>query len=505
MAWWNDFTTSIAAIPTALKRLTGGGNYLSDEERAKEETLHNTVKDALRGIDSGLSNVPGFGIGKKAVKGVADKLLQGAVNLNQEVLSPYIFRPVSTAALLTDFQSPLYKKGQYEEGFQFDDVKAAYNRSAKVSVGQALTMSDMTPISGLAAMVLPMGGLDVNKIDLWNDESLKQNFVDNAVGRWFTGLTDFAVGNAALGGVGRVAVAGGKIGFGKAGLYTKNKTVDQLAADMDNGIQYAKTNGAMGSQTVSGNHAVVLAESKDWGTITNLVSKYSTNEKLIPLIHEATDADAVKDLLLADKGNIAALERLAATSPDKLFDLSNTQGQLQSKFLQTGSSYLPEGAAVPRLKAAFDNAIASEPQFIKLRDAFFDPDYNLTVGGKLYNPLEPIIGKAAAISAGEKIRSFKSVSAYREFDKFADIFETSLGKGVGRISVKLVKFGTRQAEYKPLGFVTFSGVRPLDGRVELNAFLNNINLFRDGAAKIETAPNVFEKVADIRRAFESNI
>ena len=153
MAWWNDFTTSIAAIPTALKRLTGGGNYLSDEERAKEEVLHNTVKDALRGIDTGLSNVPGFGIGKKVVKGVGDKLLQGAVTLNQEVLSPYIFRPVSTAALLTDFQSPLYKKGQYEEGFQFDDVKAAYNRSAKVSIGQALTMSDMTPISGLAAVV----------------------------------------------------------------------------------------------------------------------------------------------------------------------------------------------------------------------------------------------------------------------------------------------------------------------------------------------------------------
>jgi|694.fasta_scaffold18779_6 hypothetical protein len=503
MAWWNDFTTSIAAIPTALKRLTGGGNYLSDEERAKEETLHNTVKDALRGIDTGLSNVPGFGVGKKVVKGVGDKLLQGAVTLNQEVLSPYIFRPVSTAALLTDFQSPLYKKGQYEEGFQFDDVKAAYNRSSKVSVGQALTLSDMTPISGLAAMVLPMGGLDVNKIDLWNDQSLKQNFVDNAVGRWFTGLTDFAVGNAVLGGVGRVAVAGGKVGFGKAGLYTKNKTVDQLAADMNNGIQYAKTNGAMGSQTVSGNHAVVLAESKDWGTITNLVSKYSTNEKLIPLIHETTDADVVKDLLLADKGNIAALERLAATSPDKLFDLSNTSSQLQNKFLQTGQTYIPEGAAVPRLKSAFDAAIANEPQFIKIRDAFFDPDYSLTPGGKLFNPMEPIIGKSAAIRAGAKVREFKSVAAYREFDKFADIFETKIGKGFGRASVRLVKFGTRQSEYKPLGFVTFSGVRPLDGRVELNAFLNNLKIFRDGADEIEIAPGVNAKVADVRREFES--
>jgi hypothetical protein len=502
MAWWKDFATSIAAVPTALKRLTGGGSYLSEEELVKEQTLHNTVKDALADIDSKLSNVPGFGVTKKITKGVGDKLLQGAVKLNQEVLSPYIFRPISTAALLTDFQSPLYKKGEYEEGFQFDDIKAAYNRSAKVSAMQALTMSDLTPISGISAVVLPMGGIDVNKIDLWNDESIKQNYVDNAVGRWFTGIGDFIVGNAALGGVGKIAGIAARAGGTKAGLYTKRKTVEQLELDMNNGIDYASTNGVTGTQTISGNHMVVLAESKDWGSITNLVSKYSTNEKLIPLIHEASDARVVKDLILADKGNLAALDRLASTAPDKLFDLSNTQGQLQSKFLQTGSSYLPEGAAVPRLKAAFDNAIATEPQFVKIRDAFFDPNYNLTVGGKLYNPLEPIIGKAAAIRAGEKIRSFKSVSAYREFDKFADIFETSLGKGVGRISVKLVKFGTRQAEYKPLGFVTFSGVRPLDGRVELNAFLNNIKLFRDGAAKIETAPNVFEKVADIRRAFE---
>ena len=503
MAWWNDFTTTISAIPTALKRLTGGGNYLSDEERAKEEALHNTVKDSLRTIDSGLSNLPGFGVGKKVVKGVGDKLLQGAVTLNQEVLSPYIFRPISTAALLTDFQSPLYKKGQYEEGFQFEDVKAAYNRSATATAFQALTMSDLTPISGLAAVVLPLGGIDVDKIDLWNDESIKQNYVDNAVGRWFTGIGDFAVGNAGIIGAGKLIGAVARPVGTKAGIYTKRKTVDQLELDMDNGINYASTNGVTGSQTISGNHMVVLAESKDWGTITNLVTKYSTNEKLIPLIHEATDAKAVKDLILADKGNVAALERLSVTAPDKLFDLSNTQAQLQNKFLQTGQTYIPEGAAVPRLKSAFEAAIANDAQFVKIRDAFFDPDYSLTPGGKLYNPMEPIIGTGVAIKVGESIRSAKSAARFREFDRFADILESNvLTRGPGRIGIKMVKFATRQSEYKPLGFVTFSGVRPLDGRVELNAFLNNLKLFQDGAAKIETAPNVFEKVGDIRRAFE---
>jgi hypothetical protein len=503
MAWWNDFIGSIAAIPTALKRATGGGAFLSDEEREKEKVLYDTVKGALANTDALLSNAPGFGLAKQAAKGVGDKLLQGAVALNENVISPYIFRPISTAALLSDENSPLYKKGQYEEGFQFKDIKAAYDRSAKVSQFQALAKSELIPgLTPLSRAVLSTGNIDLDEVDLWNDESIKKNFTDNAVGRWFTGIGDFVVGTAALVGVGRVISVPAKFGATKAGVYTKTKTVDQLAADMEAGIQYSKTNGVMGSQTRSGNHATLLAESKDWGLITNLVSKYSTNDKLIPLIHEATDADAVKDLLLADKGNVAALARLAETAPDKLFDMSGTSATLQSKFLQTGKTYIPEGPAVPRLKSAYDAAIKSNPQFVKIRDAFFDPDYNLTPGGKSFMPLEPVIGKGLAISAGEKVRSFKAAAQYREFGKFADILETTVGTGVSRIAVRMVKFGTRQSEYKPLGFVTFSGVRPLDGRVELNAFLNNIKLFRDGDASIEVAPKVYEKVADIRRRFE---
>jgi hypothetical protein len=503
MAWWNDFLGSVAAIPTALKRATGGGAFLSEEEREKEKVLYDTVKGALANTDAALSNVPGFGLAKKATKGVGDQLLKLAVNANENIISPYIFRPISTVGLLGDENSPLYKKGEYEEGFQFKDIKDAYNRSAKVSQFQALIKSELIPgLTPLSKAVLSTGDIDLDEVDLWNDESIKKNFTDNAVGRWFTGIGDFVVGTAALGGAGRVVSVPAKFGATKAGIYTKTKTVDQLAADMEAGIQYSKTNGAVGSQTVSGNHAVILAESKDWGLITNLVSKYSTNDKLIPLIHEATDADAIKDLLLADKGNPLALERLATTAPDKLFDMSGTSATLQSKFLQTGKSYIPTGAAVPRLKSAYDAAIKSNPQFVKIRDAFFDPDYQLTPGGKSFMPLEPVIGKGLAISAGEKVRSFKSAAQYREFGKFADILETTVGSGVSRIAVKMVKFGTRQSEYKPLGFVTFSGVRPLDGRVELNAFLNNIKLFRDGDASIEIAPKVYKKVADIRREFE---
>jgi hypothetical protein len=494
---------SIKGVPTAFKALTGGSPYLSEEERQKERILYDNVRKGLSDTDKFLSNFPGWGLQKKGAAATGDLLLRGAIALNENVVSPY-FRGISTAALLDDPNSPLFKKGEYEEGFQFKDIKAAWNRSAEVSMFQALTKSDLLPgLTPLSKLVLSTNNIDLNEVDLWNNESIQQNFVDNAVGRWFTGIGDFVVGTVALGGAGRAATIPAKFGLTKAGVYTKTKTVEQLAEDMDAGIQYAKTNGATGRQTISGNHAVTLAESQDWGLITRMVSRYSTNDKLIPLIHEATDAGAVKDLLLADKGNIAALARLAETAPDKLFDMSDTASFLQSKYLLTGKSVTPDEVSAPRLKAAYDAAIKSNPQFIKIRDAFFDPKYGITPGGRNFMPMEPVIGKGLAISAGKKARSVNSALTYREFGKFADIMETTLGSGASRIAVSLVKFGTRQSEYKPLGFVTFSGVRPLDGRIELNQFLNNIKLFRDGEKMIEVSVDgTKRKVADIRRDFE---
>lgn len=496
MASWDGFLKGLSGIPAAFKAVTGGSPYLSDEEREKERVLYDTIQGALAKVTS---NTPE--IVKKGASATGDVLLRGATALNENVISPY-FRGISTAALLYDLESPLYKKGQYEEGFQFKDVQRAWNRSQKVSTGQALAKSGLIPG---AKTILSTGNIDIDEVDVWNDESIQANFVDNAVGRWFTGLTDFAVGTAALGGAGRVVQIPAKFGLGKAGLYTKTKTIDELAADMDAGVQYAKTNGVAGKQTISGNHAVVLAESKDWGLITNLVSKYSTNEKLIPLIHEATDSEAVKDLLMADKGYLPALERLAVTAPDKLFDVSDTSSLLQAKFLQTGKSYTPDDVSSARLKTAFDAAIKRDAQFAKIRDAFFDPGYNLTPGGRAFRPLEPVLGKGIAIAAGEKIRAIRGATALREFDNFSDIFETTVGKGLGRIAISFVKFAPRgiSPQFKPTGFVTFSGMRPLDGRVELNAFLNNIKLFRNGDDTIEIAADGTKaKVADVRREFE---
>ena len=117
-------------------------------------------------------------------------------------------------------------------------------------------------------------------------------------------------------------------------------------------------------------------------------------------------------MILADKGDLAAMERLASVELDKMFDFGDVAGQLKNKYISTGSSYLPEGAAVPRLKSAYDAAIANNPQFAKIRDAFFDEDYNIKIGGKAYMPKEPVFGRAAFIKAGESIRGFKESNRF---------------------------------------------------------------------------------------------
>ena len=503
MAVFNSF---LSTLGTGLKTITGGGDFLSEEERKKQEELNATIKNAIATTDKITSNIPGNKIAKAATKVSADFLLGAAKQFNDKVYSPLISRPISTLGLLTDKSSPLYKKGQYEEGFQFSDIKAAYDRSAKVSAMQALTKSSLVPLVPQA--VLSYGKIDLNDVNLWNDESIKKNFVDNAVGRWFTGIGDLVVGSKGITAFGKIAKVAAVTTVGKPlGLYTKGKTVDQLAADMETGILHGATNGAQGTQTVSGSHALLLAGTKDWGVIEDLVSKYSTNERLIPIIHDATDANVVKDLILADKGNSAALERLAATASDKLFDMSNVKAQIKNKVIQDGIVPMPTGPSALRLQKAFDDAIASNPQFKRIKDAFFDDSYNPLVGGKEFFPIEPTIGKELFIKGEGKLRSAKSAIRNREYENISKFADTTFGETIGGLVMRGVRLAGRGTEALPTGFVSFSGMRPLQARVELKGFLDNLELLRDGNAKIVTGfangQKVEEKVSIVRQRMEA--
>ena len=96
---------------------------------------------------------------------VYDPLLQVAILAEEKVFSPYVKRPISTAALLTDPESPLFEDDAYGKGIQFSDIQTAYNRTGNtyeiidgkevlvskgVSLGVALTKSYLTSFLKMA-------------------------------------------------------------------------------------------------------------------------------------------------------------------------------------------------------------------------------------------------------------------------------------------------------------------------------------------------------------------
>lgn len=512
MSWWDSFTSAISTAGAVGKNITGGGDYLNEDEIKRKDAFNKTVKDAISDVDKNYLEInPLYKYQKAALKSTADILLKYvAVPFIEKVYSP-LMRSVGTVGILADQTSSnqLYKKGQFEEGFQFSDIKAAWNRTEKVTAAQALTKSIMmVPIVGSYATIgLEKAGIDLNEVDLWSDESLKENFTDNAVGRWFTGILDFAVGAKGLSLAGKVAGKGVKAVAKPAGLYTKGKTVNALAADMETGILHASTNGLQGAQTVSGSQVLLLAQTRDWSIVEDIVTKYSTNEKLIPIIREASDASAIKDLLLADKGNIAAMQRLATgTSSHQLFDIADVKSQLRNKMIEQGRTYLPSKAAAERLSKVFDDAIKSDPQFVKIKNAFFDDAGDITYGGKAYMPIEPIFGASVVVKAQRGRLRTRSAIRSRDYSKVSGFVEGAIGETAGGLVIRGLKKVGPATDALPAGFVSLSGMRPLQARMEFTGFINNMKMFKNADDTIMTGfaggVRLEEKVSVVRARLE---
>ena len=274
MSLWNSFLDNIAkpiggAVGNIGEYLAGTftGNFGSPSQAISNIVIPAGVElgaskqlTAL-GLEQEAQNIVKENL-KYSVKDKAtsnDLVLKAGVKLHDEVISPYITRPISTGLLLTDLDSPLYQKDEFGQGFQVSDVTEAYNRSEEVSLGQAITKSDLTPIKPIANIVFDKGGIDLDEIDLWNDDDIQRAFVDNAVGRWFTGPIDFFVSNVAIGKAFGVAAKTGNLGARKAGLTTRAKNLTNVEKDIDAGILFAQSNGTSGRATTISNDINKLA------------------------------------------------------------------------------------------------------------------------------------------------------------------------------------------------------------------------------------------------------
>lgn len=516
MSLWSSFLDNIAkpvggAIGNVGEYLAGTftGNFGSPSQ-----AISNIVLPAA--VDIGTSKqLNALGLEQEAQNIVKDNLkysaknqatsndlvLKAGVKLHDEVISPYITRPIATGALLTDFNSPLYSKDEFEKGFQLSDITEAYNRSEEVSLGQALTKSDLSVVKPIADIVFDKGGIDLDEVDLWNDDDIQKAFVDNTVGKYFTGTIDFTVSNIAIGGAFGTAAKAGALGARKVGLTTRAKNLTLVEKNIDDGILFSQSTGASGRQTTIGNDITKLSKTTDINEVSGILTKYTNNENLFGPIQRATDPNTIKDLILADKGYLPALERLSKNAPADLYEIADMNSVMRARRIEEGKPLEFSDEAWSRMNAAFDDAINRIPEYKFIKDSLLDPGTGTPYKfAKDYVPMEPVLGKGPFIKTRERIQNLKSAAITRDFTRLGGMEERILGGSLNGPITRFVRFvGTE----KPLGFVTYSGSRPLDGLKELDAFFDDIELFRNGASQINITPKTKISAGDYRTQIKS--
>jgi hypothetical protein len=521
MSLWSDFLDTGKAVAKGLGSftgsllspiLTGGASFgAASVAKTRPEIAAAANLASEAGIKQSMKDAGILSADQSIAKPV-DPIMTVANAAEKYVFSPIIARPISTAFLLADPSSPLYETDKFRQGFQPQDIVDAYNRTEKVSLGVSLTKASMIPVlPSLQAGILGLGGVDLNEVDLWNDQDVKENFQDNIVGKWVSGTNDLLIKNVAIDKVFRGAAALSKMALAKAGLTTKIRVGDinampELERLADDHIAFRATDGAQGSLTVFGQDIENLANSENIIDITRILKPYSLNPRLPALVKDTKDSAFVRDLLLADKGYGPAIDRLAgAQRLDEVWYLGRGSEEVQNYYLTNNKMPTYTVEQRNRWNQAFDDAIAKEPKQQEIYDAFLketlNPETNvLEVSprffGKNYKPMEPVIGKTAYAESRTRLGQLKTARLERDFSNVGGFTQTVLGSRVGGPATVLIRtFGTMM----PKGFVTNSGLQPLNGVDELVAVFDDIPLFTRGDRMIVTDDLSPMTVSEYRR------
>ena len=521
MSLWNDFLDTTKSLGKGLGAFTGSllspvlqagasiGAATYSKSRPEIAAAANLATEA--GIKQSMKNAGILSQDQSIMKPV-DPIMNVAQKAEEFVFSPIVARPISTAFLLADPNSPLYETEKFRKGFQPQDIVDAYNRTEKVSLGVSLTKAQMIPVlPSLQAGILGLGGIDLNEVDLWNDQDVKENFQDNVVGKWVTGINDTIIKNVAIDKGVRGFAAITKSLLTAGGLTTKIRVGDinalpQLEKLADDHIKFKASNGQDGALTVFGQDIENLANSSNIIDITNILKPYTLNPRLPALVRETTDPAFVRDLLLADKGWGPAIDRLAgARNLDDVWYISRGTEEVQNYYI--ANNKLPTYTVEQRNRwnQAYDDAIAKDPKHQAIYDAFLKEELNPATNllevsprffGKNYKPMEPVIGKTAYAASRTRAGQLKTARLERDFSGVGGFTQTVLGGRVGGAATVLIRnFGTMM----PKGFVTNSGLRPLNGVDELISVFDDIPLFRRGDKIIMTDELIPKTVSEYRR------
>lgn len=416
--------------------------------------------------------------------GLISAPLVAGLTAAEEAWSYGIARPASTAMLLSR------KTG----GWEWDNVRKAWNRSEDVSYGQAALGSPLNKIAASALGVAPILDIaetaalaGIEDYDPWSDYDLSKA-AENPVYNIVTGATDasLAIVLPPAAKVARLAamerlglkttvksaadLAGYRKAFEDHSSYvssSKVKNVDEKLLDV------TEAELPVGKKTTYGEQIYDLTqESKPTNIRMHpLVANTENMDKdaLADIIAKTTDPNTVNNIILASRGDVTAVKELMDAAPDHVWQMADLNSVVRNAYIN-GESFMPLGQDLAKVNQIFDSALSRNDYFSNLKTMFMSED-GFTRGAANFMPTSRF--------AVEKIRVAKNKAAYAvKYSDYSDAprwIQVTSSSSLGKPATSFLQWvGSR----KPLGVVSRSGARPNDLAEEYKAMVDSIPALR---------------------------
>ena len=495
------YTSPVAGIKTTEAAVTATAAGLSPEEvnkyaKAVGAKAAASQEQANLGLGGGV-----FGTSL----GITGKALEGA----EAAWSYGVARPLATGALLADDR--LYKKGTIEqddegtvetvktrEGFQWDDVTQAWNRSEDVSVGQASTYLIGKAITRYNVPVLSAAVEETNiaAYDPWSVSDMAdaiENPYFNALSGGIDIGTQIFIPPALK--VARLA------SVNKLGLRSNIKSgadLDEMRVEYSSYKEWKETGGQSGRETTVGLYVSEAAKETNPSKLRTspIVANSNGVDKgnLAGILAKTTDEDTIANIYLANMGDEIAIKTLADAAPDHVWALADMNSMIVANNID-GVRFSPKGEELIRVNQIFDSAINRDQYFANLRDSFttrIEDDVVLRGPGSTWMPSKSMLVEKVRIGKGKSVYALKN-SDYTDTPQWVQrVADSKFG---GPTSIFIQWAGSR----KPLGYVTKSGARPDDWYVEFNAVSDSIPLLRGNREIIVPVVNEYGAVSYVTK------
>ncbi len=429
-----------------------GGAWTEDKQKDYDEKI---AEKSLLGSGTGV---------------IASPVMAGLV-IADKVWTYGIARPASTVALID-------RKFRNQD-MEWDTFKKAWNRSEKVSLGQAAIPDEVVSlISG------------IEEYDPWSDYDLS-DLSSNPVFNLMSGSIDGTLNliGPPVAKIGRLKVISKTTG----GTTVKNSgDLAKLREDYNSHSRFKMQSGKApvglardlreqdlidsGSRTTYGEMVFDISEETrpEALRLNPIVANSHSLDKaaFADLLARTDDPNTVNNLILVSRGDKLAFKELEEAADPALWILGDMNSQIQANAI-AGNRYAPTGAALAKVNQMFDNQLRKSENadyFEKVMKMFSDPS------GKMLGSSEFMPSRRFTV---EKIRKGARKGQYAfQYADYSDapqwikvVSESGLGKPV-------TSFMQWVGGRKPLGLVSRSGVRPNELAVEFESMMNSVPEFR---------------------------